>query len=210
MGRVTKVTPTKVTKEIKVITEATKAKEIKVTKVTRITKVTKETKVITEATKAKEIKVTKVTRMTKVTKVTKEILTAATKTKVLVTRVLVGVTKGKIPVGENTIHPRGDPTRLPIQRDKTKVQMILMLILPDVTSFISHVDTLPTLIQDEYLHDPSTLPSNHLNVTVSVQDKDKESRTSVRCIVGKAVLDTANYSYFFSNDSKTKCYASLL
>ena len=72
-----------------------------------------------------------------------------------------------------------------------------MLDLPDVVSFISHVDTLPTLILDEYLHDPSTLPSNHLNVTVSVQDKDKESRTSVRRIVGKAVLDTANYSEDF-------------
>ena len=64
-------------------------------------------------------------------------------------------------------------------------------------SFISHVDTLPTLIQDEYLHDPSTLPSKHLNVTVSVQDKDKESQTSVRRIVGKAVLDTANHSEDF-------------
>ena len=98
MGRVTKVTPTKETKETKVVTEATKTK------------------------------VTKVTRITKVTKVTKVILTAETKTKVLVTRVLVGVTKGKIPVGENTIHPREDPTRLPIQRDKTKVQLIMMLI----------------------------------------------------------------------------------
>ena len=88
-------------------------------RVTRVTP-TKETKVIlTKATK------TKVTRITKVTKV---ILTAETKTKVLVTKVLVGVTRGKIPVGEITIHPRGDPTRLPIQRDKTKVQMIMMLI----------------------------------------------------------------------------------
>ena len=69
-----------------------------------------------------------------------------------------------------------------------------MLDLPDVVSFISHVDTLPTLSLDEYLHDPSTLPSNHLKVTVSVQDKDKDNQTSVRRIVGKAVLDTANYS----------------
>ena len=72
-----------------------------------------------------------------------------------------------------------------------------MLNLPDVASFISHVDKLPTLILDKYLHDPSTLPSNHLNVTVSVQDKDKESQFSVRRIVGKAVLDTANYSEDF-------------
>ena len=93
----------------------------------RVTKVTptKVTKVVTEATKTK---VTKVTRITKVTKDSKVILMAAIKTKVLVTRVLVGVIKGKIPVGENTIHPRGDPTRLPIQRDKTKVQLIMMLI----------------------------------------------------------------------------------
>ena len=50
-----------------------------------------------------------------------KVITAVTKIKVLVTRVLVEVTKGKIPVGVNTTHPRGDPTRLPIQRDKTKV-----------------------------------------------------------------------------------------
>ena len=71
--------------------------------------------------------VTKATPI-KVTKETKVILTAVTKTKVLVTRVLVGATKGKIPVGVNTINPKGDPTRLPIQQDKTKVQMIMMLI----------------------------------------------------------------------------------
>ena len=63
-----------------------------------------------------------------------------------------------------------------------------ILNLPDVVSCISHVDTLPTLIQDEYLHDPSTLPSNYLNVTVSVQDKDPENQTSLRRIVGKAVF----------------------
>ena len=57
-------------------------------------------------------RVTKVTP-TKVTKGTK-VITAVTKIKAMVTRVLVEATKGKIPVG-------GDPTRLPIQRDKTKV-----------------------------------------------------------------------------------------
>ena len=67
----------------------------------------------------------------------------------------------------------------------------------DFASVISHVDALQTLIQDKYLHDPSTVPSHHLNVTVSVQDKDKESQPSVRRIVGKAVLDTANYSEDF-------------
>ena len=56
---------------------------------------------------------------------------------------------------------------------------------------------MPVFISDEYLHDPSTLPSHHLNVTVSVQDKDKEGHSSVRRTVGKAVLDTANYSEDF-------------
>ena len=69
--------------------------------------------------------------------------------------------------------------------------------LPDSVSVISHADTISTLIQDEYLHDPTNLPSNHLNVTVSVQDKDKERQPSVRRMVGKAVLDTANYSEDF-------------
>ena len=72
-----------------------------------------------------------------------------------------------------------------------------MSILPNSVSVILHDDTIPTLIHDEYLHDPSTIPSNHLNVTVSVQDKDEESRTSVRRAVDKAVLDTANYSEDF-------------
>ena len=62
-------------------------------------------------------------------------------------------------------------------------------------------------IPDEYLHDPSTLPSRHLNVTVSVQDKDKEGHSSVRCTVGKAVLDTANYSEDYISFI---CYACLL
>ena len=84
----------------------------------RVTKATptKGTKVITAVTKV-ITRVTKTTRVTKGTKVT----TAVTKIKVMVTKVLVEDTKGKNPVGVNTTHPRGDPTRLPIQRDKTKV-----------------------------------------------------------------------------------------
>ena len=74
-----------------------------------------------------------------------------------------------------------------------------MSILLYSVSVISHDDTIPTLIDDEYLHDPSILPSNHLNVTVLVQDKDKENHFSVRRIVGKAVLDTANYSEDFTS-----------
>ena len=72
-----------------------------------------------------------------------------------------------------------------------------MSILPYSVSVISHPDTISMFIHNEYMHDPSTLPSNHLNVTVSVQDKDKERQPSVRRIVGKAVLDTANYSEDF-------------
>ena len=84
----------------------------------RVTKTTptKATKVITAVTKV----ITRVTKTTRVIPVTK-VITAVTKIKVMVTRVLVEATKGKIPVGVNTTHPRGDPTRLPIPRDKTKV-----------------------------------------------------------------------------------------
>ena len=72
-----------------------------------------------------------------------------------------------------------------------------MSILPYSVPVISHDDTIPTFIHDENLHDPSTLPSDHLSVTVSVQDKDRERQFSVRRIVGKAVLDTANFSEDF-------------
>jgi hypothetical protein len=141
----------------------------------RVTKATptKGTKVITAVTKIKVIKIIKVTKGTKV-------ITAVTKTKVLVTRVLVGVTKGKIPVGVNTTHPRGGPNLSSGSAGHDQgindydVDSSDILNLPDIASFISHVDTLPTLIQDEYLYDPFILPSNHLNVTVSVQDKDKD------------------------------------
>ena len=94
MGRVTKTTPTRVTKVI-----------------TAVTKVT--TKVTTRVT----TRLTKTTRVIPVTKV----ITAVTKVIPRVTRILVEDTKGKIPGGVNTTHPRGAPTRLPIQRDKIKV-----------------------------------------------------------------------------------------
>ena len=65
-------------------------------------------------------------------------------------------------------------------------------------SLITNDDVIvPALILDEYPHDPSTLPSHHLNVTVSVQDKDKKCHSSVRRTVGKTVLDTTNYSEDF-------------
>ena len=84
----------------------------------RVTKTTptKATKVITAGTKV----ITRVTKTTRVIKVTK-VITAVTKIKVMVTRMLVEDTKGKNPVGVNTTHPRGDPPRLPIQRDRLKV-----------------------------------------------------------------------------------------
>ena len=52
-----------------------------------------------------------------------------------------------------------------------------------------------TLIQDEYLHDPSIIPSNYLNVTVSVQDKDTDNQTSVRRIVGDRKSTRLNSSH---------------
>ena len=79
-----------------------------------------------------------------------------------------------------------------------------MSILPHFVPVISHADTISTLIHDEYLHDPSTLPSNHLNITVSVQDKDKGRQSSVRRVMGKAVLDTANYSEDFISFTMTQ------
>ena len=79
-----------------------------------------------------------------------------------------------------------------------------MSILPHFMPVISHADTISTLIHDEYLHDPSTLPSNHLNITVSVQDKDKGRQSSVRRVMGKAVLDTANYSEDFISFTMTQ------
>ena len=47
------------------------------------------------------------------------------------------------------------------------------------------------------MHDPSVLPSHHLNVTVIVQDKEKTGPASELRAVGRAVLDTANYSEDF-------------
>ena len=68
-------------------------------------------------------------------------------------------------------------------------------IRPSVSCVIASV--IPAILPDDFFHDPSILPSDYLNVTVLVQDKDKERQSSVRRIVGKAVLDTANYSEDF-------------
>ena len=69
-------------------------------------------------------------------------------------------------------------------------------IIPNV-SIITDKVTPIVQIPEEFLHDPSTTPSKHLNVTISVEDKDKESHISVRRTISKAVLDTANYSTDF-------------
>ena len=52
-------------------------------------------------------------------------------------------------------------------------------------------------IREEFLHNPSVLPSHHLNVTVIVQDKDRTGPASELRAVGRAVLDTANNSEDF-------------
>ena len=53
------------------------------------------------------------------------------------------------------------------------------------------------IVCEELLHDPFILPSHHLNVTVIVQDKDRTGPASELRAVGRAVLDTANYSEDF-------------
>ena len=58
-----------------------------------------------------------------------------------------------------------------------------------------HVEVQPHVpIREEFLHIPSTLASHHLNVTIFVQDKDRTGPASELHAVGKAVMDTANYS----------------
>jgi hypothetical protein len=76
--------------------------------------------------------------------------------------------------------------------------------------------SLPVPIRREFLHDPSVLPSNHLNVTVIVQDKDKTAPHNELRAVGKAVLDTGNYSVDFISYSMIEslnamhlCYPAL-
>ena len=80
-----------------------------------------------------------------------------------------------------------------------------------------HVEEqLHVIVREEFLHNPSTLSSHHLNVTVIVQDKGRTSPASELQAVGKAVLDTANYSEdFISFDMLEKfnathlCYPAL-
>ena len=80
-----------------------------------------------------------------------------------------------------------------------------------------HVEEQPhVIIRDEFLHDPSVLPSHHLNVTVIVQDKGKTGPASELRAVRRAVLDTANYSEDFISFSMSEklnathlCYPAL-
>ena len=62
----------------------------------------------------------------------------------------------------------------------------------------NHVEEQPhVIIREEFLHDPSVLPSHHLNATVIVQDKERTGPASELRAVGRAVFDTANYSEDF-------------
>ena len=80
-----------------------------------------------------------------------------------------------------------------------------------------HVEEQPhIIIREEFLHNPSVLPSHHLNVTVIVQDKGKTGSAKELRAVGKAVLDTANYSEDFVSFSMLEklnathlCYPAL-
>ena len=75
-----------------------------------------------------------------------------------------------------------------------------------------HVEVQPLVpIREEFLHNPSTLASHHLNVTVIVQDKDRTGPASELRAAGKAVMDTANYSdNFISYDMIEKLNATHL
>ena len=80
-----------------------------------------------------------------------------------------------------------------------------------------HVEEQPhVIVREEFLHNPSTLSSHHLNVTVIVQDKGRTDPARELQAVGKAVLDTANYSedlFSFTMSEKLNathlCYPAL-
>ena len=74
-----------------------------------------------------------------------------------------------------------------------------------------HVEEQPhVMVLEEFLHNPSTLPSYHLNVTLIVQDKGRTGPASELRAVGKTVLDTANYSEdFISFARKIEYYPDL-
>ena len=80
-----------------------------------------------------------------------------------------------------------------------------------------HVEEHPhVIVREEFLHDPSVLPSHHLNATVIVLDKKRTDPASELRAVGKAVLDTANYSEDFISFTMLKklnathfCYPAL-
>ena len=80
-----------------------------------------------------------------------------------------------------------------------------------------HVEEQPhVIIREEFLHNPSIIPSHHLNVTVIVQDKERTGPASELRAVRKAVLDTANYSEDFISFTMLKklnathfCYPAL-
>ena len=61
-----------------------------------------------------------------------------------------------------------------------------------------HIEEQPhVIIREEFLDNPSILPSHHLNVTVIVQDKGRTGPASELRAVEKAVLNAAKYSEDF-------------
>ena len=149
---------------------------------------------------------TKVTR-TKVL-VTRTTKTATKETSALgVTKVVVEGTRGKIPEGVNTTRPNASASSANQQGiyDDDVDSSDIIDIKHSVSCVIASV--IAAILPDEFLHDPSTLPSDHLNVTVLVQDKDKERQSSVRRTVGKVILDTANYSEDFVSFTMIDKYA---
>ena len=125
-------------------------------------------------------------------------------------------TRSKNPRGGKYNPPQGDKNASTGSADQQGIyddvdSSDITVIKHSVSCVIASV--IPAILPDEFLHDPSTLPSDHLNVLV--QDKDKENQTSVRRTVGKAVLDTANYSEDFASftmidnlNATSNCYAA--
>ena len=127
------------------------------------------TKVIRTGTKVKETKVIK-------TKVTKTQTRIETKETPGVTKSYQGENprEGKYKPPQGGYDPPSDSSRYNQGTNDYDVDTSNISDHPHSVSSITNDDVIvPVFIPGEYLHDPSTLPSHHLNVTVSVQDKDK-------------------------------------
>ena len=148
------------------------------------------------------------TTKTRGTTVTREVVTKATKEVVEVRRgedTTPMRTKTRVvdPVAGvivTTLH-RETTLLLPPAQVRIKVGTFVLIyvaaVFDDNTHNLMdvHVEEQPhVIVREEFLHDPSILPSHQLNVTVIVQDKEKTCLAKELRAVGKAVLDTANYS----------------